>query len=227
MAVVTREFLLSQLKAKNMPFYVVKNDRGKLIDQNQEVTDIDEAHDLLESALNNIQEGTITVELSEKTKKAKANGGNLLVMTYTIRIKPDKPSAASIADGSIITLYDRFNDKLRQSEIDRLRLEYELKMLALTNENKTGFDHPLAQAAINGFLGMLNNNGAGVIPTNGTPPINGTGAGADTAARLKTALTKLVKLDPDFVINLEKLATLAETNPAMYTQAVNLLNSFK
>lgn len=225
MAVVTREFLLSQLKAKNMPFYVVKNDRGKLIDQNQEVTDIDEAHDLLESALNNIQEGTITVELSEKTKKAKANGGNLLVMTYTIRIKPDKPSAASIADGSIITLYDRFNDKLRQSEIDRLRLEYELKMLALTNENKTGFDHPLAQAAINGFLGMLNNNGAGAIPTNGTPPING--AGADAAARLKTAITKLAKLDPDFVINLEKLATLAETNPAMYNQAVNLLNSFK
>lgn len=227
MAVVTREFLLSQLKVKNMPFYVVKNDRGKLIDQNQEVTDIDEAHDLLESALNNIQEGTITVELSEKTKKAKANGGNLLVMTYTIRIKPDKPSAASIADGSIITLYDRFNDKLRQSEIDRLRLEYELKILALTNENKTGFDHPLAQAAINGFLGMLNNNGSGAIPTSGTPPINGAGAGADAAARLKTALTKLVKLDPDFVINLEKLATLAETNPAMYNQAVNLLNSFK
>lgn len=227
MAVVTREFLLSQLKAKNMPFYVIKNDRNKLIDQNQEVTDIDEAHDLLESALNNIQEGTITVELSEKTKKAKANGGNLLVMTYTIRIKPDKPSAASIADGSIITLYDRFNDKLRQSEIDRLRLEYELKMLALTNENKTGFDHPLAQAAINGFLGMLNNNGSGAIPTNGTPPINGAGAGTDAAARLKTAITKLAKLDPDFVINLEKLATLAETNPAMYNQAVNLLNSFK
>lgn len=226
MAVVTREFLLSQLKAKNMPFYVIKNDRNKLIDQNQEVTDIDEAHDLLESALNNIQEGTITVELSEKTKKAKANGGNLLVMTYTIRIKPDKPSA-SIADGSIITLYDRFNDKLRQSEIDRLRLEYELKMLALTNENKTGFDHPLAQAAINGFLGMLNNNGSGAIPTNGTPPINGAGAGTDAAARLKTAITKLAKLDPDFVINLEKLATLAETNPAMYNQAVNLLNSFK
>lgn len=227
MAVVTREFLLSQLKAKNMPFYVVKNDRGKLIDQNQEVTDIDEAHDLLESALNNIQEGTITVELSGKTKRAKADGGNVLVMTYTIRIKPDKPSAASIADGSIITLYDRFNDKLRQSEIDRLRLEYELKMLALTNENKTGFDHPLAQAAINGFLGMLNNNGSGAIPTNGTPPINGAGAGTDAAARLKTAITKLAKLDPDFVINLEKLATLAETNPAMYNQAVNLLNSFK
>lgn len=227
MAVVTREFLLSQLKAKNMPFYVVKNDRGKLIDQNQEVTDIDEAHDLLESALNNIQEGTITVELSGKTKRAKADGGNVLVMTYTIKIKPDKPSAASIADGSIITLYDRFNDKLRQSEIDRLRLEYELKMLALTNENKTGFDHPLAQAAINGFLGMLNNNGSGAIPTNGTPPINGAGAEANAAARLKTALTKLVKLDPEFVINLEKLATLAETNPAMYNQAVNLLNSFK
>ena len=227
MAVVTREFLLSQLKAKNMPFYVVKNDRGKLIDQNQEVTDIDEAHDLLESALNNIQDGTIIVELSGKTKRAKADGGNVLVMTYTIRIKPDKPSAASIADGSIITLYDRFNDKLRQSEIDRLRLEYELKMLALTNENKTGFDHPLAQAAINGFLGMLNNNGSGAIPTSGTPPINGAGSGADAAARLKTALTKLVKLDPDFVINLEKLATLAETNPAMYNQAVNLLNSFK
>jgi len=138
MAVVTREFLLSQLKAKNMPFYVVKNDRGKLIDQNQEVTDIDEAHDLLESALNNIQEGTITVELSGKTKRAKADGGNVLVMTYTIKIKPDKPSAASIADGSIITLYDRFNDKLRQSEIDRLRLEYELKMVTLNKEKKNG-----------------------------------------------------------------------------------------
>ncbi len=42
-------------------------------------------------------------------------------------------------------------------------------------------------------------------------------------ARIAAAIDRLEKCDPNILVNLEKLATLAETNPAMYTMAVKML----
>lgn len=41
--------------------------------------------------------------------------------------------------------------------------------------------------------------------------------------RIMAALNKLVKNDPNFASNIEKLAKLSETNKLIYNQAVNKL----
>jgi hypothetical protein len=43
--------------------------------------------------------------------------------------------------------------------------------------------------------------------------------------RLNKAITRLLKADPNFVNNVEKLANLAEKNPSMYKMAVQQLAS--
>ena len=48
----------------------------------------------------------------------------------------------------------------------------------------------------------------------------------DAKARILAAVNKLIEKDPNFTDNIEKLAKLAEKNPAMYQQAAKLINSF-
>ena len=43
--------------------------------------------------------------------------------------------------------------------------------------------------------------------------------------RIIAAVNKLIKLDPEFASNIEKLAALRERNPATYETAVKMLNS--
>jgi len=65
-----------------------------------------------------------------------------------------------------------------------------------------------------------------------TSPINGINEEqpmaqpTDAKARILTAVNKLIEKDPNFTDNIEKLAKLAEKNPAMYQQAAKLINSF-
>lgn len=48
----------------------------------------------------------------------------------------------------------------------------------------------------------------------------------DAKARILAAVNKLIEKDPNFTENIEKLAKLADKNPAMYQQAAKLINSF-
>lgn len=48
----------------------------------------------------------------------------------------------------------------------------------------------------------------------------------DAKARILSAVNKLIEKDPNFTENIEKLAKLVDKNPAMYQQAVKMLNSF-
>ena len=48
----------------------------------------------------------------------------------------------------------------------------------------------------------------------------------DAKARILAAVNKLIEKDFNFTDNIEKLAKLAEKNPAMYQQAAKLINSF-
>jgi hypothetical protein len=47
----------------------------------------------------------------------------------------------------------------------------------------------------------------------------------DTKERLTKAINRLIKADPEFIANIEKLADLAEKSPFIYKQAVNKLKS--
>lgn len=64
-------------------------------------------------------------------------------------------------------------------------------------------------------------------PPVSTRPMAGTGdsASSPNKAAIVQSVNKLMELDADFATNIEKLAKLAQNNPAMYKQAITVLNS--
>ena len=47
--------------------------------------------------------------------------------------------------------------------------------------------------------------------------------GEEKMVRIESVIDRLEKVDPNLLVNLEKLATLAETNKPMYDMAVKML----
>jgi hypothetical protein len=85
-----------------------------------------------------------------------------------------------------------------------------------------GFAHG---GAIHAPVAMGNvNPPAARIGTQAPPPQQAHKPSPDELmARIAAAIDRLEKCDPNILVNLEKLATLAETNPAMYAMAVKML----
>lgn len=81
------------------------------------------------------------------------------------------------------------------------------------------------------IMGIAQTIAPDLLKSFNTKPINGIeeqpmAQPTDAKARILAAVNKLIEKDPNFTDNIEKLAKLAEKNPAMYQQAAKLINSF-
>lgn len=224
MAIVTTEYLINQMRFYNCPYYFIKDNGGKReVSSNQIIDNIDESIERLNYDLSNIT-GELTIDISNKTRFDKSKGSNVKTYTYNIINKQSAINSNNSNDSSLLSIYRDFNERLRQSEMDRMRQEFEYKIAALNTDNKSMFDHPLAAQLITSIISGFN---TGAIRTNGTPSINGTEIDQTAdLAKLKKCISRLIKSDPNFIINMELLANLSEKNPAMYSQAVKMLHSF-
>lgn len=124
--------------------------------------------------------------------------------------------------------------RIQQLEMDKKYLEEKLERreaeLRREYESQINSEAKI-QGIINNVLPTFMNGFAGAnAPMNGIPtqqahkPMEHTQKD-NQQQRIITAVNKLIKLDPDFAINIEKLAALREKNPATYETAVKMLNS--
>lgn len=110
-------------------------------------------------------------------------------------------------------------EKLERREAE-LRREYEGQ---LSSEAKIqGIIQNVLPTFMNGFTGNAPMNGIPVA-TEETKPMENTKD--NQTQRIISSVNKLIKLDDNFASNIEKLADLRERNPAMYEQAVKMLNA--
>jgi hypothetical protein len=123
--------------------------------------------------------------------------------------------------------------RIQQLEMDKKYLEEKLERRE--SELRREYESQLNSEAK--IQGIINN----VLPTfmNGFAGANAPMTGVQTQnyntmentqkdtqqQRIISAVNKLIKLDPDFAVNIEKLAALRERNPATYETAVKMLNS--
>ena len=75
------------------------------------------------------------------------------------------------------------------------------------------------QAALTALTGLFGGGGGVNINGIGDAPV----MESLTTTKLNAAINKLMKLDYNFVANIEKLAELAENKPTLYKMAVNQL----
>lgn len=121
----------------------------------------------------------------------------------------------------------KYMEDKHEMEIERVRREY---------EEKLGSDRKIEGivGTILPHLGFGGGDGMAGIPMNGIGnagvPSNSVGIGSvstppsNTKERILSAINKLVKLDPNFADNIERLSYLAENKPMIYSMAVKQLN---
>lgn len=110
-------------------------------------------------------------------------------------------------------------EKLERREAE-LRREYEGQ---LSSEAKIqGIIQNVLPTFMNGFTGNAPLNGIPQSQTENKPMEN---TKDNQTQRIISSVNKLIKLDDNFAANIEKLAELRERNPAMYEQAVKMLNA--
>jgi hypothetical protein len=124
--------------------------------------------------------------------------------------------------------------RIQQLEMDKKYLEEKLERreseLRREFESQVNSEQRI-QGIINNVLPTFMNGFVGNAPMNGIPQSQQIhkemeNTQKDTQQqRIITAVNKLIKLDPDFAANIEKLAALRERNPATYETAVKMLNS--
>ena len=110
-------------------------------------------------------------------------------------------------------------EKLERREAE-LRREYEGQ---LSSEAKIqGIIQNVLPTFMNGFTGNAPLNGIPQTEAENKPMEN---TKDNQTQRIISSVNKLIKLDDNFAYNIEKLAALREKNPAMYEQAVKMLNA--
>ena len=219
--------IFSKMAVNKMPFYKVLDSDGKtILDQNDdEDTTVDEAANRLRDTLENLT-GLITVVLSDYSGKQKGAGGN---KATNIRF------SIKLTDGDIRGING--NSELREDTLrNAISREYEAKFEAL----KEKFEHEKAMAKMqaqidemkNGndldkylpvITGLLSQQSGALAGMPEQPHITGTGD--SPKERLLSAINRIIKVDSNFVENIERLADLAENNPMIYKIAIDKLKS--
>lgn len=111
--------------------------------------------------------------------------------------------------------------------ISEMKTEKLISGIKLEAESKIAEKEGAWEERIMGIAGTL---APDLLKSFTQKPINGISEDmtqpTDAKARILAAVNKLIEKDPNFTDNIEKLAKLADKNPAMYQQAAKLINSF-
>lgn len=234
-----KEFIFTKMHSNRLSYYKVLDSDGKTIldQQDDDEVSVDEAVNLLRDTLENIS-GLITVVLSEKSTRAKAAGGKIGDIRYTIKITDsDIKGIAGHEEvrndtlrSAIAAQYEAQMETLREKHkneiaLMKLQADHDRKFSELNEKIKELKEGDMTEKVLPYLAGIFGNVVPGA-PINGIPQephLNG--PGDDFKMRLTSAINRIIKVDSNFVDNLEKLADLAESKPFVYKIAIEKLNS--
>lgn len=244
-AYVKKDYILSQIEAKKLSYYTVTSN-GSMIDEQQSPSmGWKEAMQKLEECFDMLESGTVDVKISDKTNKQKGSGGNTNTYTYSVRIG-EAGGSSSKTDNTVFALIKQMNDlqlQMQQERFDRQLLDMKREFTA-KKVRPAWYETDLAKQGVNyiGDLVRLANNpqqqAAGIhgiddkpmttkkaATKKNTKPAPAAPSAEDQQERVRTALARLAKADPNVIEHLEMLADLAENDSFTYSIAVGKLKS--
>ena len=235
----TKEYILQQARDNQMKAFFVKDPRGNVVHQSDSPNSLEAKYQELENFLNN-HNGVFEIQLRKNwgmgaVPPAKQLHHNL-IGDYSVMLEKKAEQRISgfdfmggINGFEIMRSYESEKQNLRD-QIAELKMQMlmqqqssEMKIRDLENQLTQAKS---SDAKIMGYLSKFSD----VISPVSSRPINGMPTEEATAAnptkeRIIKAVNKLMALDDNFAANIEKLASLAENNPAIYAQAQTMLNS--
>lgn len=253
MAQVTKDFILNKIEELDYPFFCIYDADGKtrLYHNYQDETPTSsEARGKLIEAFENMS-GNVTVELK---KQIKAGGDVRQMVTYRCNVAPNNFNGSTIKPVNGIMGTDIERLLQLQAENHKLQIEHlqaqhkrDIEMMDLKRQieavkNGDFFERHgdkiigALPYILNGLTGKPNMPVAGPIVNGPAHPDNNTHdvhEATETVAtdltpeqqQLESLLMRWHAVDPEFLINLEKLVILAETKPEMYKLGLNTINN--
>jgi hypothetical protein len=252
MALKSIEILKKEMQ-KGFPFWqIIINNKPTFF--NDDITDVDASFLELEDSLSYLDDSFATIKLSNRTKKDKAEGGDIKSDRIfnvrlnnggiglhtenknvsdehlkTIKENFELKNELQQKDNQIKSLIDRF-DALEERMLNGVEDDEEEEETSPTDEI-IGALKPYIPVLLNKFLGNQMQqpvkNLAGVEEINNTENVETiTDEMEQQKQKAIKAVVKLLKLDNKAGDRLEGLATLCETKPDTYLMAANMLQSF-
>ena len=229
-ATVTKDFMISQMREKKYPFFVVTDGRD-IIANNEDEQSVEAAIELLENVLGNVLDSFVIVKLSEKTRKQINQGGNVKTsyLEYKIQLRPTQGVRGIGSNGSLVDDLIQQNkiltERLHEQKIEMIEANLNRKMDDMRKE-LTEKPDPMMEIALKGITGLFKDKTQ--------PPVTGL-AGADDGAvdeaalarqkKIRFALFRLAKIDKQLDETMTSLADFAEKNPEKYHSMIPLIKT--
>ena len=224
MAYVSAEYVKSLQKTHDSKFWKVYDGSGKiLINKCDQDIGLSASQDLLQETLENCIGDSVTVKLyTKQPERREAGVGAETGLTLKVRLDSNpvynqKSSYQSgIGQPSWMDMM-AMSDKMRQIELDKLRMELE--------SDKE--EHPMMTAlykAMENPAPILQGIGAMISMIMNKPTASAIGQSSsisETSQSIDETIEKFQKVDPDYVNVLSKFADWAKNNPEQYQAVKN------
>lgn len=224
MAFVTPEYVKTLQETHEAKFWKVYDSSGKiLINKLDQDLGMNKSTAMLQDTLENCQADYVTVRLFT-IAPAKTTAGAGHDVGLTLKVKLDsmqtlKPLQHTMGMAPGIQEYLALNDKLRQVELDKLRMELESDK-ADSPWMRLGEKLLQNDALVMAITGAISKFAAGKQTARVAQPVP-----ASAPSEITDTLERLAAVDPDYLNTLEKMTSYLEKNPGVIDQIKPIFNA--
>lgn len=225
MAFVTPEYVKSLQSTHEAKYWKVYDGSGKtLINKLDADIGLNKSSDMLQETLDNCIADFVTVRLFT-VAPAKTTAGDQRDTGLTLKVKLDNPNNTKpmgmygMQPG--ISEYIALHDKIRQVELEKLRMEMESNQ---TESPWTRLGEKLLQndTLVLAITGAISKIAAGKQPA---PQRIAQPQTTKTPGEIEETLSRLSAVDPDYINTLEKMTSYLENNPGVIDQIKPIFNA--
>lgn len=224
MAFVTPEYVKNLQETHEAKFWKVYDSSGKiLINKLDQDIGMNKSTAMLQDTLDNCQADYVTVRLfTIAPAKTTAGAGHDVGLTLKVRLdsmQTLKPFQHTMGMAPGIQEYLALNDKLRQVELDKLRMELETDK-ADSPWMRLGEKLLQNDALVMAITGAISKLAAGRQVARVAAPVP-----TSAPSEISETLERLAAVDPDYLETLEKMTSYLERNPGVIDQIKPIFNA--
>ncbi len=235
---VSQEFVVKQLRAHQIKFWKMVDSDGKSViaEQKDEERTVEQSVNMLEETLMDLRGKYVLLKARAKGGSKIAAGGDNTTGIFDWKILLDEKAqgvgAVKEPGSSDVTKHLTLMDQIQNLRLEMQQKEHQHQMERLQDrikemESEMKESNPMMDSLIAGltkvFAGGSLSAPVASVPTTPVPQLAGTEP--SNGARIKNAIIRISKIDPDVPETLEALASFAEKNPEQFLGYIKMLKS--
>jgi hypothetical protein len=229
MAFVNKDHVFKIMRANECAYWRITDNTGMrhLVDENETEDNVQNAIELMEATINDIEDNNVCVVISNKTKKEKSGGGrNYKQFEFKVNLRKTETgfNGSTGMFGMIMQQMKENAELMRKLEIQQKEKEMD-ELRREMKELKEGGTNALApyMPYLDKFFGIEKSSHG--IASTGHEDETVDESVVDKQKQVREAIIRLAKIDSDLPNTLTLLAMFAEKNPAKYKSFIPMLQN--